>query len=259
MWVYLSSGVRGIAYHSFLYGVLSGVGFAILPLLSLSEGFRRFFTCFGLPVLARVMLFLAGTRVQVEGAENLERLKERSYIMIANHVTTLDIPVLTKGLNIPDMRYVYNGDVFRSVPVVGRHACRVFRGMGWFEIANQDIMALRRLTKTIRAQLNAGEKIRIMIFPEGTRSWEGRVDDFRPGAFYLAYLLGLPVVPVVVRGLYACHQPASLRISAGEVRIGILPPLPAAGSHDEARFWTERTRKKAQRIYHKIGSLNISV
>ena len=258
MWINLTSGVRGIAYHSFIYGALSVLGFIILPFLHFSERFRVFFTSYCFPILVRIILFLSGTRVDVEGKDNLAQLKNDSYIIIANHVTSLDISVLTKGLNIADLRYVYSGNVFASIPVVGNHACRVFRGLGWYEVANEDIMVLRRLSKRIRAQMATGKKMRIMIFPEGTRSWEGNVDNFQPGAFYLAYLLKLPIVPVVLRGIYACHRPAQLRVFAGRVRMRILPPLSAPHRGEEARRWTERTRKSAQDIYHSIGSLNIS-
>ena len=255
---YLRGGIHGIAYHSFVYGGLSVIGLAILPFLKLSESFRQFFTSYCLPLLASIMLFLSGTRVRVEGIENLERLKHTSYILIANHVTTLDISILTKGLKLRDVRCVYDGDVFRSVPIVGNHACRVFRGLGWFEIAGRDLLALRKLVQDIRKQMMRGEKIKIMIFPEGTRSWQGKVNDFQQGAFYLACLLRVPVVPVVMRGVYKCHKPASLCVYPGHVGISVLPSLPAAKEGDDVRQWTRKTRDQAQRIYHKIETLNIS-
>ena len=102
------------------------------------------------------------------------------------------------------------------------------------------------------------KNLKIMIFPEGTRSWQGKVNDFQHGAFYLARMLRMPMVPVVMRGVYSCHKPASFCVYPGHVRIRVLPPLLPAREGDDVRRWTRKTRDRVQRIYHGIESLNTS-
>jgi 1-acyl-sn-glycerol-3-phosphate acyltransferase len=81
------------------------------------------------------------------------------------------------------------------------------------------------LNKALRQQ-----KSSVIIFPEGTRSRDGGIMDFKKGAFVLAIEMGLPIVPVIVKGTrQVMPKGGYLSIYPGCVEIVVKPPIPTAG------------------------------
>jgi 1-acyl-sn-glycerol-3-phosphate acyltransferase len=68
-----------------------------------------------------------------------------------------------------------------------------------------------------------------MIYPEGTRSRDGRLQPLKKGGFRMALQTGLPIVPVRVSGTREIVAAGSLRIRPGNVRVELFPPIPTAG------------------------------
>ena len=66
----------------------------------------------------------------------------------------------------------------------------------------------------------------MVIFPEGTRSPDGRLQSFKRGAFSLAILAQVPVVPIAIDGSHKVVRKGSLRIHPGRIRVVIDKPLP---------------------------------
>ncbi len=64
-----------------------------------------------------------------------------------------------------------------------------------------------------------------MIFPEGTRSLDGNIGEFKKGGFVLAYDAGVRIVPVVLNGTWSIMQKDSLKITPGNVTLSVLPPV----------------------------------
>nr|WP_242340978.1 MULTISPECIES: lysophospholipid acyltransferase family protein [unclassified Anaeromyxobacter] len=128
-------------------------------------------------------------RVSVEGREKLPW--KGAAVLAANHLSLLDILVLY-GLFRP-FKWVSKAEVFR-VPFVGWNLwlndyVRVKRG---------DRESIREMMDHCRAHLARGTPV--MLFPEGTRSRDGRLGAFKDGAFRLAIEAGCPVIPIVVSG-----------------------------------------------------------
>jgi 1-acyl-sn-glycerol-3-phosphate acyltransferase len=71
--------------------------------------------------------------------------------------------------------------------------------------------------------LNSG--LNITIFPEGTRSPDGKLLPFKKGAFFLAEETGAPIIPVVITGTERMMPKNTLRITPGEAYIKFLPPI----------------------------------
>ena len=65
----------------------------------------------------------------------------------------------------------------------------------------------------------------MVVFPEGTRSGDGSIGEFRPGAFYLAQKSGAPVVPVFIAGGYRAIPKGGVRVRPAELLVRVLPPL----------------------------------
>ena len=115
----------------------------------------------------------------------------RTYVVVSNHQSLLDILVVF-GLFF-HFKWVSKAEIFR-VPLIG-----------WNMRLNRYIRLQRGDPESIKQMLDAAEKhlrqgSSIYLFPEGTRSVDGRLKTFKPGAFILARKLNLPILPIVING-----------------------------------------------------------
>lgn len=172
---------------------------------------------------ARIGLFLSGVRVDVYGREHVN--PKQSYVIVANHLSHVDIWVLYGYLGI-DIRWVAKMEL-RRVPVVGA-AC-VALGHVFIDRSNR--------RRAIASLESAKERIvngtSIIFFPEGTRSRAGEMLPFKKGAFRMAQDLQMPILPLTISGSREILPPDSARLSPGNVRIIIHPPIPVEGTSDE--------------------------
>jgi 1-acyl-sn-glycerol-3-phosphate acyltransferase len=127
--------------------------------------------------------------VHIEGRERVRR--GVTYVMVANHQSFLDILVLFRLF--VHFKWVSKIEIF-SVPLIG-----------WNMSLNRYIRLRRGDRESIREMMTASEAAlaggsSIMMFPEGTRSADGRLKPFKSGAFVLAKRMNLPLLPIVVRG-----------------------------------------------------------
>jgi 1-acyl-sn-glycerol-3-phosphate acyltransferase len=84
----------------------------------------------------------------------------------------------------------------------------------------------------------------ILVFPEGTRSLDGRVGRFRTGAFFIARDLGLPVCPVTVTGAFDLMRKGSLMVRPAELTVYVDEPIETAGlTDDEVAALAERVQR----------------
>lgn len=129
--------------------------------------------------------------VKITGLENIDHSK--SYVIISNHQTMLDIPLL---YHLPkNLIWVSKQEILR-VPIVG-----------WVLWMQNGITIKRGETSSGKDMIKKGSEalargVSVMIFPEGTRSKTGRVNDFLPGAFLLAAKAPSAILPVVINGTY---------------------------------------------------------
>jgi 1-acyl-sn-glycerol-3-phosphate acyltransferase len=165
-------------------------------------------------------------------------------IITPNHQTYADPPLVT----IPVRRRVHYMAWSRlfEVPVFGRFI-RVLRAFP-VQIASADPRAAREAVRLLRS----GQIV--MIFPEGGRSPDGRVQRFKPGAFRLAVSLAAPVLPVTIAGGHASWPPGRLLPRPGRVRITYHPPI----QPDPALEPRRAARELAERAYAAIsGALRV--
>ena len=168
----------------------------------------------------RVALFLSGTRIVVEGRHLLG--DHRNTVIVANHVSHLDAPVLLQALGV-DFRAVAKKEVFY---VPGFNS--VLRFAGFIEVDRADrAQATRAIARAVDA-LKGGACF--LIFPEGTRSRTGQLGPFKKGGFVVAMDAGSRIVPVALEGTRALMPRGGFRIRPGTVRVRVLDPV-SAGSY----------------------------
>jgi 1-acyl-sn-glycerol-3-phosphate acyltransferase len=148
-------------------------------------------------------------------------------VIVANHLSILDILVLY-GLFRP-FKWVSKASIFR-IPFVGWN----MRLNDYVELRRGDRESIKAMMDHCRAHLAAGSPI--LLFPEGTRSPDGVLQDFRAGAFKLAVEAGCPVVPVAVSGTYAgLPKHGILLRNRMHARVRVLEPLHPAEHGNDAR------------------------
>lgn len=128
-------------------------------------------------------------RVSVEGRERIR--PDETYVMVANHLSLLDILVLFRLFT--HFKWVSKIENFR-VPCIGWN----MRLNRYIELRRGDRESVLRMLRACEETLAEGNSI--MMFPEGTRSPDGRMRAFKPGAFELSLRCDRPVLPIVIRG-----------------------------------------------------------
>jgi len=161
----------------------------------------------------------AGARLEIEGLERVDW--SRNHVFVANHASVIDICALFRAVPVP-LRFLLKQEMTR-VPFVGWYA----KAMGMVFIDRGDRRAatafLRQSAEVVRAGAN------LCIFPEGTRSRDGRVAPFKGGAFQAAIDGGADVVPVALEGSSAVLPvDGFFRVRPGTIRVRFGAPLPIA-------------------------------
>lgn len=171
-------------------------------------------------VWGRVLLWIAGVRLEVEGLELLPK-PGKPVIFMGNHQSNFDIPCFLVGLPF-QFRWIGKAELFR-IPLFGL----ALRRCGYIPIERGD----RR--KAIKSLTLAAEMIRsgtsVVIFPEGTRSVDGRLQEFKKGGFLIALKAQVPIVPVAISGSWKVMHKGELKIHSGAIRLQILPSIETAG------------------------------
>lgn len=150
--------------------------------------------------------------------EGIENLKEgHNYVIVANHQSLADIFVLS-GLK-HHFRWVVKDSLMR-IPF-----------FGWIMRMNGDVSLKRGDIKSIKEMMSDCKKwlaknVSILIFPEGTRSEDGIIKQFRDGPFRLSVDCDVPIVPVVIAGTrQVLAKRARVFNFAAEMTVRILPPV----------------------------------
>jgi len=154
--------------------------------------------------VVRVGIRLSGVRAEIIGREKLN--PKQTYIYMSNHVSNLDPPLLIPLL--PNRTSVLVKKELFRIPILG-FAMRVAHLVP-VDRANRDsaIASMRTAADVIRAGLS------MTIFPEGTRSPNGRLLPLKKGPFYLAMDSGCPIVPITLVGTHEILPKGKMFISA---------------------------------------------
>jgi 1-acyl-sn-glycerol-3-phosphate acyltransferase len=165
----------------------------------------------------RFVLRLVGVRVRVEGIENIP---QGICIFAANHISSIDpltfIPVIPRRVAI-----LVKKELFR-IPILSR----AMRLSQFVAVDRADRESAASSVDVAVERLKQG--LSLAVYPEGTRSPDGRLRPFKRGAFAMAIAAGVPIVPVSIVGAQRLMQKGSWKIRAGEAVIRFGPAVDAS-------------------------------
>ncbi|MGD9075774.1 MAG: lysophospholipid acyltransferase family protein [Desulfobacteraceae bacterium] len=168
---------------------------------------------------AKVILWVCGARVKVKGRENVDRYEPRIYL--SNHQSYFDIFTLLAHLPA-DFKFLLKQELMR-IPLFGFAMKRA----GYIAIDREEP---RKAVKSINeavSKINEGASM--LIFPEGTRSEDGKLQPFKTGGFRLALKAGCDVVPVAITNSRNIVPKGSLKINKGTIAMNIGTPISVKG------------------------------
>lgn len=180
----------------------------------------------------RWFIRIGGWDVRVEG---IERLPEGGAILVSNHQSLVDIPLLVAALP-RRVGFLAKRELGR-IPLFGKamgYAGNLF-------IDRDDPRDAVHLVRDAVRSIREGRLV--VIFPEGTRSEDGSIGEFKPGAFYLALKGDVPVVPVYIDGGRRALPKGSVVFRPAELVVRILPPLPSGAALSKEEIAMEARRR----------------
>ena len=155
----------------------------------------------------------------VEGADLVD--PERRYVVVSNHTSNFDIPVLFRAVPTP-IRFLAKKELYK-IPLVGP-------GMDAAGIVKVDrggaISTRQAINDAAKETYRRGYSL--MVFAEGTRSRSGEMASFHKGAARLAIDNGADLLPVVISGTFDINPPGSWFVHPGSVTVRILDPIETA-------------------------------
>jgi 1-acyl-sn-glycerol-3-phosphate acyltransferase len=167
---------------------------------------------------ARLCLWSTGCRIEVSGRANID--PRRRYIVMANHQSALDIPVLLAVLPVALRITFWAKKSLFSIPVVGW----AMRAMGYVPIDRvQRVTAGRMFFESLDLSRQEGRSM--LVFPEETFSKTETLLPFQRGGFLFALKTGLPILPVGIEGTRIALPPDSKTIYPTRISVRIGPPF----------------------------------
>ena len=164
---------------------------------------------------SRFCCVIAGVRVKVKGRENID--SKTSYVFTANHQGAFDIWSIAGYLN-HNFKWLLKKEL-EGIFMVGP-ACKL---AGYVFVDDSSIASIRHTINEAEQKLKGG--MSLVIFPEGSRTWDGKMIPFKRGAFMLAGEFGLPVVPITVDGSFKAMPRFTYMIRPTTITLTIHKPI----------------------------------
>jgi 1-acyl-sn-glycerol-3-phosphate acyltransferase len=166
--------------------------------------------------ITRAGVRAAGIKIETIGLENIPA--GRSCIFMSNHVSNLDPPVVLPLL--PGRSSVLLKQELMSIPILGK-AMRLAKFVPVARGHRRD--AAQASVEAAADALRSG--LHILVYPEGTRSADGRLSTFKKGPFFLAQETRAPIIPIALSGTQTMMHKGSNAIVPGMARIQVLAAI----------------------------------
>lgn len=188
---------------------------------------------------AKIILAAGGVKVKVEGLHNID--KGGPYIFAANHQSQFDIFAM-QGCFDFDFRWLAKKELFQ-IPLFGR----AMQLAGYISIDRSHGREALKSLQEAAERIAAGTSV--ILFPEGTRSLDGKLHDFKSGGMVLAIKSGVPLVPVGISGTYEILPKGRLLAKPGHVIIRVGKPI------ETRQFSAGQKHELAAKIQSEVARL----
>jgi 1-acyl-sn-glycerol-3-phosphate acyltransferase len=190
---------------------------------------------------SRILLTLAGVRVIAEGIEKLD--PEQGYVLVSNHSSYFDIPVIMAALPL-QFRFFAKQGLFR-IPFLGTHLQRA----GHIPVVRGDARASLKSTSE-GARMIRERNLSVLLFPEGGRTVD-HLAEFKEGTAYIAIKAGVPAVPIGLEGTRNIMKMHSGYVYPGTVHLRVGDPIETA--HLTVRDRERLTKELHDRVAELCG------
>lgn len=216
-------GMGKVLYSVYLWTIFAPI-FLVLTILTAVTvivgcflGGERIFAYYPGMIWSWLTCHLALCPVSVRGREYLDR--KQSYVFVANHQGAFDIFLIYGFLGMP-VKWIMKKSL-EKIPFVGA-ACRA---AGFIFVDNSTPKAAAKTIAEAEQKLKNG--VSVIVFPEGSRTYDGKMIRFKKGAFQIAVDLQLPIVPITLNGPYDVLRIGSLAVRPHRMEMVIHPPVSA--------------------------------
>lgn len=218
--------MKTFLYRIYLCLVMAPVALVVTTLTALTTilgstlGLGRSWGYYPEIVWSRIVIALTLVRVKVVGRENLK--KDTSYVFVANHQSAYDIFTIYGYLG-HNFRWMMKRSL-RKIPLIG-YSCEK---SGQIFVDRSSPRAIRQTLEEAEKRLSKG--MSIVVFPEGARTWDGKMRPFKRGAYLLATEFNLPVVPITIDGAFNVMPRFKKIPKWGRITLTIHKPIEAPES-----------------------------
>lgn len=158
---------------------------------------------------------ISGARVKIVGLDKIDQ--SRTYIFMSNHVSNIDPPILCPL--IPRRTSILAKREIWAIPILGKALDLAEIVPVEREKRDAAIQSIRRAGEVMQHGIN------VTLFPEGTRSRDGRLLPFKKGPFHLAASTGFPIVPITILGTYEMMPKGSMIVRPGTATLVFHPAM----------------------------------
>ncbi len=187
-------------------------------------------------VWAKVFCILSLVKVSVRGRENID--KRTSYVFVANHQGAYDI-FSVYGYLGHNFKWMMKKSL-RKIMLVG-YTCQK---CGHIFVDRSSPTAIRRTIETAEKRLRDG--MSLVVFPEGARTFTGKMGPFKKGAYQLALEFHLPLVPVTIDGSFGIMPRTRYVPRPGRIVLTIHKPIAAPADEAARAEVIEQTRQSIE-------------
>ncbi len=211
---------------------------ALITIVGTALGKRDYWGYWPARFWSRCVCTLWFIRIRVKGRENID--PNTSYVFVANHQGAVDIWTIYGYLN-HNFKWLMKKSL-EKVPFVGP-ACRA---AGHVFVDDSNPRGIRETIGEAEQRLRGG--MSVVIFPEGSRTYDGNLRPFKRGAFMLAAEFGLPVVPITIDGAFDRMPRTTYNVTPGTVNVTIHPPIYPGPRGFNTKQLLEQSREQIQSV-----------
>jgi len=187
----------------------------LFTIIGTTLGGHRIFGYWPAHIWARCVCVLWFVKIKVVGREKID--KKQSYVFVANHQGAFDIWAIYGYLN-HQFKWLMKKPL-EKIPLVG-YSCKK---CGHVFVDDSNIAGIKETIKDAEDRLKDG--MSVVIFPEGSRSWDGKMIPFKRGAFMLAGEFKLPVVPITIDGSFKAMPRTTYNVTPTTITVTIHDPI----------------------------------